>query len=328
VLVAAALLSLTTPRSASTAVAGTGYGWPIKPFHSEHPIRGNFGDPRTVFLTPPTPESVLSGRGSFSFHQGVDISAPNGTAVYPVRSGTVTAITPIWVRVASGNGETFEYWHIAPAVRVGDRVTAEKTVLGRIIKPAGHVHLTQYENGHVVNPLAPGRLGPYHDTTKPVVDSISLRRSDNGRDLLASFVRGRIEILVDAYDTPTMRVKGEWAGLPVTPALLTWRIQRWTGRTVVPERIAADFRTTVPPNSAFWRIYARGTYQNMAVFGQHYSYLQRGSYLFRLTPRPFDTSRLEDGVYDLVVTATDIRGNTSSRSLRFTVHNRAGWIGS
>ena len=327
-LVAAALLSLTTPRSASTAVAGTGYGWPIKPFHSEHPIRGNFGDPRTVFLTPPTPESVLSGRGSFSFHQGVDISAPNGTAVYPVRSGTVTAITPIWVRVASGNGETFEYWHIAPAVRVGDRVTSEKTVLGRIIKPAGHVHLTQYENGHVVNPLVPGRLEPYHDTTKPVVESISLRRSDNGRDLLASFVRGRIEMLVDAYDMPTMRVKGEWAGLPVTPALLTWRIQRWTGRTVVPERIAADFRTTVPPNSAFWRIYARGTYQNMAVFGQHYSYLQRGSYLFRLTPRPFDTSRLEDGVYDLVVTATDIRGNTSSRSLRFTVHNRVGWIGS
>jgi Peptidase family M23 len=330
-LAAAALVFATTPRTASPATAATtvsGYGWPVKPFNREHAIRGNFGDPRTVFLTPPTPDGVLTGKGSFSFHQGVDVAAPNGTAVYPVRSGTVTAVTPIWVRVASDGGETFEYWHITPAVHVGDRVTVDKTVLGRILKPAGHVHLTQYENGHVVNPLVPGRLGPYHDTTKPVVESIALRRSDSGRDLLASFVRGRIEMLVDAYDMPTMRVKGEWAGLPVTPALLTWRIQRWTGRVAIPERVAADFRSTVPDNAAFWRIYARGTYQNMAVFGKHYSYLQRGCYLFRLTPKPFDTSQLRDGVYDLVVTATDIRGNRSSQTLRFTVHNRAGWIGS
>src|SRR5438270_6544300 len=74
----------TTPSAVSTAIAG-GYGWPVKPFHQEHPVRGNLGDPRTVFLTPPTPESVLVGGGSFSFHQGVDISAPNGTAAYPVR---------------------------------------------------------------------------------------------------------------------------------------------------------------------------------------------------------------------------------------------------
>ena len=66
----------------------------------------------------------------------------------------------------------------------------------------------------------------------------------------------------------------------------------------------------------------------MAVFSPHYSYLQGGCYLFKLTPQPFDTRTLRDGVYDLVVTATDIRGNSGSLSQRFTVHNRAGWIGS
>jgi len=96
----------------------------------------------------------------------------------------------------------------------------------------------------------------------------------------------------------------------------------------VPRRVAADYRTTVPKNSAFWNVYARGTYQNMSVFGPHYSYLQRGCFLFKLTPKPFDTRTLHDGVYDLVVTASDIRGNSRSLSLRFTVHNRAGWIGS
>jgi len=66
----------------------------------------------------------------------------------------------------------------------------------------------------------------------------------------------------------------------------------------------------------------------MTVFGPHYSFLQRGCFLFKLTPKPFDTRTLHDGVYDLVVTASDIRGNSRTATLRFTVHNRAGWIGS
>jgi hypothetical protein len=241
----------------------------------------------------------------------------------------VTTVTPTWVRVTStGGGERFEYWHIRPSVRVGQAVTEDQTVLGRILKPAGHVHLTVYEGGRVVNPLAPGRLQPFSDTTKPVVGSISLRHTDAGPDVFPSFVRGRVEMIADASDMPSMRVRGEWANLPVTPARLTWRIASWTGKTVVAERTAYDHRVTVPANTAFWSTYARGTYQNMAVFGPHYSFLQRGCYLFRLTPKPFDTTTLRDGVYDLIVTATDMRGNHGSASLRFTVHNRLGWIGS
>jgi len=66
----------------------------------------------------------------------------------------------------------------------------------------------------------------------------------------------------------------------------------------------------------------------MAVFGRHFSWLQRGTYLFKLTPRTLDTRRVKDGVYDVVVTATDVRGNSSSLRQRFLVHNRPGWIGS
>ena len=58
-------------------------------------------------------------------------------------------MTAEWVRVDSDHGRAFEYWHIRPRVRVGQHVEARKTVLGRIMKPAGHVHLTEYENGRV-----------------------------------------------------------------------------------------------------------------------------------------------------------------------------------
>ena len=44
--------------------------------------------------------------GSFSFHQGVDISAPDGTAVYPVADGTVMSLNADRVFVSSGGTAT------------------------------------------------------------------------------------------------------------------------------------------------------------------------------------------------------------------------------
>jgi murein DD-endopeptidase MepM/ murein hydrolase activator NlpD len=317
-------LARATSPTGTQAVSGESYGYPIKPFDQEHLVRANLGDPRVQFLGHPTMGTLLRGSGSFSFHQGVDIAASPGTAVYPVIDGTVTAVTPLYIRVSSDGGRSFEYWHTRALVRNGQLVTARETVLGRVKAPSNHVHLTEYqEDGNVVNPLVPGRLTPYHDSTPPTVRAIALRRSDSGRELLPNFVRGRVEIVADAEDEPTVPGRDIWHG-PVTPALVTWQIRNHGGRVVVRQRIAVDFRTTVPPDSAFWRVYARGTYQNQTVFGQHYSYQQRGAYFFKLA-QGFNTRRLRDGVYDLIVRASDIRGNSGSQMLRFTVHNRHGW---
>ncbi len=312
-----------TPSPASP----TGYHWPVKPFTSEHPVRGNFGDPRTVFNVPPTTEGALSGGGSFQFHFGVDIAAPDGTQVYPVASGTVSTRTADWVGVACSDGRSFQYWHISPAVRVGDRVTAFKTVLGRILRGAMHVHLTEIRGGRPVNPLQPGHLTPYTDREAPRIQSISVGKP-LGTVELASFLRGSVDFVVEANDTPNLPVAGIWRDMPVAPARIGWRIQNMNGKAVVRNRVAFDFRTVIPVSSAFWSYYARGTYQNMSVFGKHYSYMQPGRYLYRLSRSPLDTRTMKDGVYDLVVTATDIRGNSTHDSLRFTVHNRPGWIGS
>jgi hypothetical protein len=301
------------------------YGWPVKPFDRPHPIRGSFGDPRTIFHGPPTHQTLLNGAGGFSFHQGVDVSAPNGTRVYPVANGAVVRVTHEWIRVDCGNGRAFEYWHLEPHVHVGQRVSARETMLGTVRKPQMHVHLTQLQDLHAVNPVAPGRLSPYRDTTTPRILDIGLRQTETGEDEMPQYVRGQLFLVAEAVDSPALPVPGIWHDLPVTPARISWRIERWTGRVVVPERVARDVRESLPRNDQFWSTFARGTCQNMSVFGNHYSYLQAGRYLFKLTPGRFDTRQLRDGVYDLVVTAQDIAGNKDVRRLRFTVHNDAGW---
>jgi hypothetical protein len=326
VLSVVAATAIGTAAGASSNDGCTGsYGWPVKPFDRQHPIRGSFGDPRTIFHGPPTRETLLTGDGSFSFHQGVDISAPDGTGVYAVADGTVVGVTHDWIRVDCGNGRAFEYWHLVSGVRVGQRVSARQTIMGTIRRPQGHVHLTQLQAMHAVNPAVPGRLTPYRDTTRPRVLDIALRKTDAGPDQMPQFVRGEVFLVAEAVDTPALPVPGIWNGLPVTPARITWRIQRWTGKVVVPEHVARDVRESLPPNADFWQTFARGTCQNMSVFGHHYSYLQAGRYLFMLSPQPFDTRQLSDDVYDLVVTAEDVAGNRNVESLRFTVHNGAGW---
>jgi len=318
--------SLALPARSSAASTLPPYGWPVKPFDRVHPVRGTFGDPRTVFTGGPSRRTLLTGEGSFSFHFGIDVSAPNGAAVYPVESGTVTAVSQAkgreYVDVASSNGRSFQYWHITAIVAPGQRVEADATVLGHILRPAGHVHLTELDNGVIVNPLVPGHLRPYADTTPPTVTRIEFMQSVTGPDVSPRHLHGRLELVATAQDMPTLPVPGAWNGLPVTPALLSWSVRSaGTGRIVVPTRVVYDVRTHLPDPATFWRVYARGTHQNMTTFGTHYSYRQPGAYLFRLAPDGFDTRTLHDGVYELVVTATDIRGNHGSLVQRFSVRN-------
>ena len=175
VIAALALDSVAQASAPGTGCSGS-YGWPVKPFDRAHPIRGGFGDPRTVFQGTRSDETLLEGDGGFSFHQGLDISAPDGSPVYAVASGTVVRARGGRVTVECGNGRTFQYWHIEPATRVGQHAVAGKTLLGFVQPKREHVHLTQLEHGRAVNPLAPNRLAPYRDATVPVVSEIAIRR--------------------------------------------------------------------------------------------------------------------------------------------------------
>ena len=282
------------------------YQWPIKPFDRPHPIRGNLDDPRM-------PNRHISGPGPFSFHSGVDISAPGGTAVYTVAPGHVCMLgagsrgRPTALGVC-GRGFEFEYSHIKPVVESGQRL-AKHQLLGYVIKKWGHVHLSEMWDGRTWNPLRAGALTPYDDRTKPTIVSVMIYR--NGSYLpLQTTLSGRVDLVLDAYDTPELSSNWPWA--IVTPALIRWRLlSEASGKVLIPTRTSLDFRLN-KPRTALTEVFAPGTRQNGGK--------RAGVYNFWLV-RGLDSSLLANGAYRLVVLASDTRANTTERSFRLTVEN-------
>src|SRR4051794_10524391 len=236
--VAIAAVALLAPGRAAAA-----YGWPVKPFDAQHPIRAYFGDPRI-------------GHGEHALHFGIDVVAKNGTPVYAVTSGTISQDPrhPEAILVTSGS-VVYEYWHVV-AARTSGYATAFRTVLGTVEAPWAHVHFAERHNSTYVNPLRRGALRPYRDTTLPTIRSIGV---DHGR------------VVVDAYDTTPLRVfPAWWAGKPVSPALVEWRVGGGTGRG------AGDCRNVL--GSSYAAVYGETTRQNLAsVTGRYRFVLGSGS---------------------------------------------------
>jgi murein DD-endopeptidase MepM/ murein hydrolase activator NlpD len=295
------------------------YGWPLKPFDRQHPIRGNFGDPRTLTLAVFGADSSQS-EGAFSFHNGIDIAAPVGTSVYPVVSGRVVELGQDEIVVRTADARTFQYWHLDARVRVGEEVLARSTILGTIAPEYDHVHLSEIDGFRIENPLEPGHLEPYRDHTAPEVEGLSFSTTA-GKALDPMRIRGRVTIQAQASDLPPLPVAGAWFGFPVAPAVVSWQLATGKGRIVVPPTTVADFRDTEPPNSLFWHVYAPGTYQNFPVFDRRYYWHQPGRYVFALTPDGLDTTRLGNGTYRVTVVAADECGNRGSLSQTVRIVN-------
>jgi hypothetical protein len=235
----------TRPASAQVPtrqVVAHSYGWPVKPFDRQHPVRGFFGDPRIA---------EADGATTKQFHFGVDVSAPNGTPIYATITGTVSLINPGAISVAGAGGVTFEYWHIIPTVRSGQRVTAYRTVVGNVEKPWAHVHFSERVNGVYVNPLRPGGMGPFADDTTPRVESIDVRIS-----------HGVPVVTADVADDTPLVVPAPWSDLPVMPALVRWRV---TGLGATKWQTIVDFRLHIPRAPLFASVYGSATRQNHAA---------------------------------------------------------------
>lgn len=296
------------------------YHYPVRPFLVQHPVRGNFGDPRTLVSEAVIGSDTPRSAGSFTFHNGVDISAPAGTPVYPVVSGRATIGYGDEVIVVTGDGRVFQYFHIKPLIHRGQHVIAYRTMLGDVLPDALHVHLTEIDGFQVHNPADPGHLEPYTDHTVPGVLDVLFtgptNQSVDPRDL-----HGKVYLAVNAADEPQLPVPFPWFGFPVTPAFVSWRLTTARGAIVVSPTVVADFRHTLPPNRNFWFVYAAGTYQNFPVFGNHYYFGISGRYLFNLTPNGLNTTRLHDGNYILGVQVADVCGNRGLFAERIALHN-------
>jgi hypothetical protein len=306
------------------------YGWPVRPFNKQHSIRANFGDPRTTFALAWNADP-WNGPGAFSFHNGVDIAAPANTAVYPVANGIAHLslsegdLVTVDGEAADGSRRSFQYYHLRPNVREADTVVARKTVLGWVLPSALHVHLSEIDGFRITNPLLKGHLTPYRDRNRPRVSAIELR-NEKGALVGPLAVCGRVAIAAEVHDTPPLAVPAPWNGLPVGPALVTWKLAKLDGAPLIPTTYAADFRTTLPVNSEFWTIYAKGTYQNAPRFGIQQFMRMPGRFLFSLNP-DLDTRTLPNGVYVLTVIGKDSRGNGGAATERISVLNRGSGSG-
>ena len=271
-----------TRITAHRAEVPASYGWPVKPFNRQHPVRGYLNDPR-------------NGNGN-AFHFGIDISAPDGTPVYAVEAGQVFLEQDddhaLGVR---GAARTFRYWHIVPAVRSQQRVRLHQ-LLGHVLANAGHVHLAEQVEVCCVNPLRPGGIGPYVDRTPPTVSSVEFLRKS--RQVDAKALTGRFDIVVEAFDTTHMLVPEPWSRLPVTPARIRWSLSYGARSVVSPQTVVDSSRQL--PSERYDSVYAPGTFQNRKGHPGHYRfYLAHG----------FRASQLPTGVGRLRIVASDTRGN-------------------
>ena len=314
VILASFALALAASANASA------YPWPIKPFHTQHPIRANFGDPRTRFWNTMLTDG-LQGPGLFQFHNGIDIAAKEGTPVYPILSGTVKLIDGSALLVRSP-GRKFQYFHIKPTVHNGQHVIAQRTVLGHVIPAANHVHLTEIRGRRVWNPLARGGIAPYSDRTAPQVDAIFARPVNSLLSIENGTLCGTVSLVTAAHDTPPLAVPGTFAGFPVSPGLVTWSLVRLDGLVYVPWVPAADFRTTLPAVRNFWSVYARGSYQNAPRFSNQ-QFQMPGRFLYNLAGT-LDTRSYPNGAYQVRLHVSDMRGNWSDGLQQFRIENRQG----
>lgn len=270
-LVAAGVAALLAPAFARA------YHWPVKPFDRQHAIRGAFDDPR------------YGG----TFHFGVDISAPDGTAVYAVAPGTVFRYSDA-IAVRRPGGREFSYWHVQAVVPEHSYVHTGERI--GVVRPGfGHVHFAEFDGTTYVNPLRPGALTPFADHTTPVVGPIVVEQ--DGQTITAT---------VQAYDPPPMTPPWPWQKAVWTPAVIRWRLVD-DGVAVVPWTTAVD-SSVYRPRRDYDDVYAPGTHQNFPG--------RAGRYVFWLT----HAMPVAAGRYDLEVHASDTRGNTGTGSLAFAVH--------
>lgn len=169
--------------------------WPIKPFDQPHSIIGGLNDSRPG-----------------SYHHGVDIMAHDFQKVYALQPGTAHIIEASGddARVQVGN---YIYWHITPSILEGEYVDPLKTVVGRVQKDFGHVHLSETEaSGNYLNPLRPGQviLPGYTDKEPPVLGE-TLINTD-----------GSIE--TKAYDKQSFIKRKPYVTPPIGLAALAYRM--------------------------------------------------------------------------------------------------------
>lgn len=277
-----------------------GYGWPVKPFYSPHPIRGSFGDPRFHLGA----ESELS-----AFHFGIDIVAADGSPVYSVEPGVVVRRHADSVTIGRASGRRYGYWHIRPVVLSGTHVKLHQ-LIGHVIHGWGHVHFAESFRGSYRNPLRKGAISPFYDNTVPTVATIQLLTTGGGA-VDASSISGMLDVQASVYDTPPIAPPAPWDVARLAPNEVWWTLTS-EGGPVVASGVSVNFQSGLPINDLYDYVYAAGSYQNKPH--------RPGQYVYWVE-HALDTTVFPNGFYTLEVGAVDTRNHVGTSSIVLTIAN-------
>jgi len=108
-------------------------------------------------------ETTGISQGFQAFHPGVDLTAPSGTAIYPIDSGTVILVSNLntgygrYVVIAHNYTTSSLYAHMGKIMVEEGEEVEKKTQLGEVgltgHTTGYHLHLEVRKNGVAVNPL-------------------------------------------------------------------------------------------------------------------------------------------------------------------------------
>ncbi|MCM1321554.1 MAG: M23 family metallopeptidase [Bacteroides sp.] len=100
--------------------------------------------------------------GNKTFHNGVDMASPFGTAVYPALGGTVLKtgwdnLYGNYVIIGHHSGYKTLYGHMSAIETKAGRTVGTKTVIGRVgstgMSTGPHLHFAVFKNNRAINPV-------------------------------------------------------------------------------------------------------------------------------------------------------------------------------
>ena len=319
----------------------TYYGWPVAPVHREHPIRGSF----------------LDARGG-GYHFGVDIAvddgehgagAPKGLShpVYAVDGG-LADLRPGDRRVGCVNRRLdvgrFAFWHVSPIVTQHQRIRPGQQI-GWTCEGLWHVHLSEWQvlaGARVwVNPLHEGgKLTPYRNAEFPVIEQVrffgpprspwrSWTQPDPADPLRPRALHGSVDIRAKVEDRQTFAgFLGKDPRLPAPDAPYKLGIEILDARDKAVLRDTAFQADLLPAGSPWYVHFAPGTLPDLSIEAclkvkagvpcvpSHW-YRPLSRYALRL----WDTRRVPNGGYTVVISSSDSQGNLAVARVPVTVAN-------
>lgn len=314
--------------------------WPIAPMEGPFEVAGTSGEARGV-------------EGAERFHAGIDVRAHEGTPVSAVRDGVVASAI-----AANGFGTLTESVRIGPVAYVHIRVgrsrsneplpdarfapvydAAHALVSMRVKRGArfaagemigsvnhfNHVHLNVGWPGEELNPLA-FRLVRFEDHVPPTIARVRLL-DEQGQPISERkrgrfVVRGRVQIVVDAWDTADGNKPGRRLGVYE----MGYQVLDRSGKAAAgfeKPRETLRFDRIVADPATVRTVYAPGS--GIPFYGQRRTrFLYIVSNTFRdgvAAHGMWDVTTLAPGDYTLRIRAADINGNVAvkNRDVRVTV---------